>query len=547
MHDATGRVGSNIVRIFVAASVLTLLNAAKPVHEDDPVYWIYAAEFAQHPATPYGFDTGSPHFDSANRFLVPPVAPYWMGLGIRLLGDDPILIKCWLFPFVLLFARSVDFLAARSAPSLRTPVFWLALFSPTIVPGINLMLDLPAAALGSAAASCALRSLDNGSRGWVFAAGAFAGLAVQTKYNGAMAGAAIVMGYILRGRFGFAMIAGAVMLGLAVGWEMLVAQTQGESHFLVQFRQRQGKPLERALHLILPLISQAAGLAPAVALLGMAALGWKRRARWLFVMVPIGLVVLALVPSQTGLVSNAEGKALLTVSNLVYGALALLVWPPLIATVWRTARRRSEGDRASGWFLLLWLVLELVGYYALTPFPAARRLIGPLLVMTLLAGRLAHIEGLPKMAAWRAALVGAVLAFVIQTADLCDAFAARTAARQLNRTGPAPADGGTFWHLSWIGVSHYADREGLRPLRLNLELPRVGDRIAVLDTPALLEVMRTQTLFRFELMQTVETGDRFPLRAAPGYYDGRTPLEHNPGVRIRVFVYRVIELTPAIP
>src|SRR5207237_258774 len=45
-------------------------------------------------------------------------------------------------------------------------------------------------------------------------------------------------------------------------------------------------------------------------------------------------------------------------------------------------------DRAT-LFLVLWLLLEVVGYHLLTPFPGVRRVLGVGLVLALLVGRLA--------------------------------------------------------------------------------------------------------------------------------------------------------------
>lgn len=75
-------------------------------------------------------------------------------------------------------------------------------------------------------------------------------------------------------------------------------------------------------------------------------------------------------------------------------------------------------------------------------------------------------------------------------------------------------------------------------------MPRAGDLLAVHDVPEVLTFMRIQPVFRVELLDTIETGDRLPLRATPGYYDGRTPLESARGPRTRVFVYRVVAVPP---
>ncbi|NBT63022.1 MAG: hypothetical protein EBT02_14760, partial [Planctomycetia bacterium] len=86
----------SLLLIILVACVLTGLNAIKPVHMDDNVYIAYGAEFIVHPLNPYDFNFGSPNFISANQLLVPPVLPYYLGSGIALLGDNPILFKLWL-------------------------------------------------------------------------------------------------------------------------------------------------------------------------------------------------------------------------------------------------------------------------------------------------------------------------------------------------------------------------------------------------------------------------------------------------------------------
>src|SRR5688500_15411661 len=80
--------GRGWLHVAAAAVVLTALNAAKPVHIDDPVYLTYAAEFAAHPLDPYAFECGTPLAHPANALLVPPVLPYWLGPGRALLGDS---------------------------------------------------------------------------------------------------------------------------------------------------------------------------------------------------------------------------------------------------------------------------------------------------------------------------------------------------------------------------------------------------------------------------------------------------------------------------
>src|SRR5262249_23189754 len=124
----------------------------------------------------------------------------------------------------------------------------------------------------------------------------------------------------------------------------------------------------------------------------------------------LGYLVLAAVPEhQTVLIAGpGPGQAYLTVSHLILGSFGVLVFGITAWIVWRLLRRFvksfvgriSNPPAAHGLqirpthlkvtaFLLMWLGLELAGYFAMTQFLAVRRVMGLVLVLTLIAGRLA--------------------------------------------------------------------------------------------------------------------------------------------------------------
>ena len=76
--------------------------------------------------------------------LAPPVLPYWWAVAIRLFGRQPWVWKLWLFPFCLILTTSLQAIFRRFAHGLETILLWLTAFSPALLPGINLMLDVPA-------------------------------------------------------------------------------------------------------------------------------------------------------------------------------------------------------------------------------------------------------------------------------------------------------------------------------------------------------------------------------------------------------------------
>src|SRR5215470_12642993 len=90
--------------VTALAGIFTVLNAFKPLHIDDAAYYYYAAQMADQPLDPYGFDIfwySEPQ--PANTVLAPPLLPYWWSLAIRLFGINLFLWKIWLFPFAWLF------------------------------------------------------------------------------------------------------------------------------------------------------------------------------------------------------------------------------------------------------------------------------------------------------------------------------------------------------------------------------------------------------------------------------------------------------------
>ena len=538
-----GSPGIPWAHVVAVALLLTGLNALKPVHMDDPSYLTYGTEFVAHPLNPYAFTIGSLDLGYANDILVPPVLPYWLGAGTVLFGDRPTLLKLWLLPFALALAWGTAFFATRMAPSLRVPLLWLCLLSPTVLPGFNFMLDVPTLALGLIALAMAIRSIERDSWFLAIGAGLLAGLAIQTKHTGIVSSAAIGVWCVLRGRPVRGVVVVAVSLAVAVGWEWLLVALQGESHFMGQFRQRQRHPFHRAIHLIMPLLTQVAGLAPAVALLGLKALGWTGRGTLAAgVAVAGAFALLALVPSQSALIEGSNGKPVLTPANLIYGFLGILVWGAsagICIGLLKHTRNPDAPERMLDWFLLIWLVLEVGGYFALSPYPAARRVISPVFVFTLVAGRLAHLRGVQPRVAGRIAAFGVGLALLFFGTDVLEAKAGQTAARAVAHGPYTPAAGGTYWHNCWWGLAYYVEHEGLSPLYLNKQMPRPGDLLAVHDVKLLLDTLNQHPEIVLELIDTVVVDDHFPLRTLQGYYIGRTPLESQRDGRLRVFVYRI--------
>lgn len=528
------------MHVVAAAVLLTCLNAVKPFQTDDPMYLKYGAEFAAHPLKPYDFLFGSPFVHPANEHVDPPVLPYWLGFELKVFGDRPALLKIGLLPFALALSAAVAFLGARLAPSLQIPLLWLAVLSPTILPGFNLMLDVPVLALGLSALVVAIASIACNSYSLAVISGLLLGLAIQTKYTGIIACATILTWCVFnhRVRYGFVII--GIGLGIAVAWECFVASTAGQSHFLLQLHREGGNPIRRMVHLVLPLLSHGAGLSPVIAVLAMVALSWSPvRVLVMSVALIACLVALALTPSQRPLLSADNGRSILTISNLIYAVAALIVWGTFAHVCARLGRRTDSSvtENFINWFLLAWLAIELLGYFALSICPAARRMNGIVLVLTFLAVRLAHLEKIRPRIAALICTCGVGFALLFYITDWLEARAQEIAAHETAQQPTWRQGAGRFWVLSWWGFGYYAEREGLRPLQLNRDMPRPGDLLAVDRGPS--SFAQTQKILQLEPIATLIVRDSFPFRTLIGYYHGGTPLENQRDGRSPVTIYRV--------
>jgi hypothetical protein len=549
-----------LIRLLLAL-LFTLLNCAKPLQGDEAAYWAVAKRIAGHPLDPYGFQF--PGGVPANHVLAPPVLLYWWGAAIHLFGVRPLIWKLWLLPFSLLLVFALDALFRRFCRGLETPLLWLTVLSPAVLPSFSLMLDVPALALSLAAVALFLRASDRASAVGAALAGLVAGLALETKYTAFLTPAVILLyGFLFR-RLRLAVLAISVAGLVFAGWEALTAGLYGESHFLHSFR---GQPhgLDRPLHLLLPLVSTLGGVAPAIALVGLAALGLSRRgvlAGGAAVLLGYGLIAAVPEEGAAWLRNPPVGWTGLTLNNLVFGAFGMVVCAVVGRTVWRLVRDPRpfggqtysqsnrpfpEADSQSGradWFLVAWLGLELACYFALSPIPAVRRMLGLIVVGTLLVGRLARRTGQPSP---RRALVGAVavgniaLGLGVFAVDLCDADAERVAARQTARLLRHRPRGARAWFAveCWAGFTFYAERAGLRQLGIPGEHPRPGDWLAVMHRPA----WRPGPIVSYHWGERVggfQVEDRLPLRTNPCFYAGRTPVDHHRGSRVEVTIYKL--------
>src|SRR5262249_24103523 len=168
-----------------------------------------------------------------NAVRPPPVVPYWLAVPVRLFGDRPALWKLWLLPFCLLFVAALHGIFRRFAPGQERLLTALTVLSPTFLPGLNLMLDIPALALTLGALVTFASAAERGSWALAGLAGRVAGLAMQTKSPAFLAPPLLLLYALTARRLGLGIMAAAGAVLVFVGWEWFTVLKYGESSFVL--------------------------------------------------------------------------------------------------------------------------------------------------------------------------------------------------------------------------------------------------------------------------------------------------------------------------
>ncbi len=284
--------------------------------------------------------------------------------------------------------------------------------SPAILPGLNLMLDLPALALSLAAVSLFLRAVSADSLVLATFSGFVCGLALETKYTALSTLGVMLAASAVSRRWRQLPVAVLVTAHVFLTWELLMAFLYGQSHFLASLSQ-QDATWGSKWSLLSFLPSYLGGVAGPILLLGLVGLG----VRWPGLLaVGVGFLLLYgsiatfevkfvndLIPTP---VEVPLAEPLFDVVGFALAVLAIWLVVRFVRNDW--SRQRGPGlVGREGVLLALWLVLEILAFAVLTPFPATRRVLALCVVPTLLAAR--ALSQLPRPPA--RVVCGALVAF----------------------------------------------------------------------------------------------------------------------------------------
>ena len=521
---------------WIAALTLTALNGLKPAVVDDTAYLLFARHLSLHPADPYGFEifwNSVP--EPAMGVLMPPVLPYWLGLGIAIFGEHLFLLKLWLFPFALILCRSTAWLVARFAPGQERTGLVVIAFSPAVLVLFNFMLDVPALALGMAALRLFVDGCDRRRILSILASGLVAGFAMQTKYSLLVLPVVFAWYALLHRRWAAAVIGVSVATAAFWAWEYWLIQKYGHSHFWVNAKGDRDEALnladafETRLSLVIPLLGQFGGLMLGVSL--WVAFAFRPRFALGTALVCAGFLIPIFLESQ-----SEWHCALLTFQ--IFGALILCnFW----CATWKMLRAAEWSD---SFFLLGWVLLETAGALGLSPFPAARRMLGVCFALSLLGVRAVAVSGVSLRYATAGSVAFSLLVFAVDCWDARPEKILAERAAEIAR----PASGETVWFNGHWGFQYYCDRAGMRPVVPGQSTLRAGDWLVYPVIPDDGGFYRPWHGFAsfvidsdcVEKYMTLTWDDPLWAQTIPNLYGGSAPIRNRDHPRLKLAIYRIV-------
>jgi hypothetical protein len=228
--------------LALVATGIALFALIKPVHIDDTVVLHVAANILRDPLRPFAgefFWLEEPQ-PLAKVTTNPPLVSYWLAPWIALAGYREWVLHLSFAPFVALLMWGMHRLATRwlGAEWAWWAVGWLML-SPAVLPGMNLMRDVPALALLVGGLACWVEGVERRGARWLAAGALLVGLAGLAKYT-ALIGVLLVALYTLQQRAYGAL--GWLTLALVpiAGWSALNLWADGEVHLVYLWQERRG-------------------------------------------------------------------------------------------------------------------------------------------------------------------------------------------------------------------------------------------------------------------------------------------------------------------
>ncbi len=199
---------------------------------------------------------------------------------------------------------------------------------------------------------------------------------------------------------------------------------------------------------------------------------------------------------------------------------------------------------ADSWFVVGWVLLELAGYFAMTPFPAARRVVGVSLALGVLSARVvSRTRRTGRPARW-AVPFGIGVGVLAAALDGYDALPEKVLAGRAAAAVPA---GARAWYVGHWGFQFYCERAGMTPAVVGQAELAAGDYLVLPlypDPHGFYRPYPGSYLVEppdeaVELVAEFVWNDRLAAQTVPNFYGGIEPVVGRDHPRLRVAVYRL--------
>jgi hypothetical protein len=394
-------------------------------------------------------------------------------------------------------------------------------------------------------------------------AGLLAGLAMQTKYTALLIPPAIGWYGLTHRRIWLGIASASIAVVVFAGWEVLLLEKYGRSHFVYHASEQKAVPkpgesqfaafAREKTSLVPPLTGHLGCLGIGVSLVAWSAIGLPRRNLAIAAGVWAGgFALIALVPywqAKLPGVANPLTRMMWAASGWI-----VLIGVAGCAAVLcvRTKRGWRIHGNADSLFLSGWVLLELAGYFALTPFGAARRVIGLVVVGGLLAARvLGYAERLRpehRLPEWVVPF-GVIVGFFVAAVDTFDAFPEKWCAEKAATVAADRPPDSTVWFVGHWGFQYYCEREGMKPLVPGQSVLLPGNVLVLPIPPDTKGFHRPHTGsdplhvpdWAAVPLVDITWDDALPAMTVPNYYGGVDPVVGHIQPRLHIRVYRIRE------
>jgi hypothetical protein len=346
----------------------------------------------------------------------------------------------------------------------------------------------------------------------------------------------------------FALSASAIAVAVFSAWEAWIAWRYGESHFWRHLRADNHDLVQQVAFWLVPLFVLLGGTNSGLLLLALAA--WRRL--WLIAVAAFGIAVICFVTPSFQMAwtidwpffgSGSSGEVTWCADELIFAVLGVLLVSGLSVAACRLLLV-CHVDRQLSWFLVAWLALEFIGYFVLTPFAAVRRIMGIVVVSTLLVGRFvsSNFHTGNRWAIWLATGAGGFLGLFFFAVDYMDAEAWKAAAQGSVGFVKRRDAQAHVWYVGHWGFQFYAEKAGMRPLVTGESVLHVGDWLVVPDNR-----LNQQSLYidkkSLNRMGQLVFDDSLPFRTVQGFYGTATgvPILGRRAPRVTAAIYRVVK------